>query len=233
MRAPIKLATIKSCRPMGPQPATNTVSPSAMRAFCTALRIVLMGSRKVASSNETLSGSRMIPRSATRAPASVGSKTRCEAGCLVLLALRKQAAFAVKAFFAWNMMKTHHAVAGFEFCDTRTGSDDGPGEFVTENLRRLNVTLKDFLDVGAANAAGGNFDEHFVGTDFGDRNFFYLDHTFVAVDSRAHGRWNETDRSGVLSRGFCSAHRVAISCSSGGGQPCSRKESSLINPSRK
>jgi hypothetical protein len=39
---------------------------------------------------------------------------------------------------------------------------------MAEDLGRLDVTLEDFLNVGAADAAGGNFDEYFAGADFGD-----------------------------------------------------------------
>ena len=51
---------------MGPQPITKTVSLAATRAFCTAFKMVLMGSMKVASSKVTLSGRATMPRSATQ-----------------------------------------------------------------------------------------------------------------------------------------------------------------------
>ena len=65
MRAPTLLVTIRSCKPIGPQPMIRTVSPACTRAFCTAFTIVLIGSIKVASSKLTLSGSATMPFSAT------------------------------------------------------------------------------------------------------------------------------------------------------------------------
>src|SRR6266481_1576718 len=57
---------MSNCRPMGPHPAISTVSPAVTRAFCTAFKIVLIGSINVASSKLTLSGRATIPRSATQ-----------------------------------------------------------------------------------------------------------------------------------------------------------------------
>jgi hypothetical protein len=53
--------------------------------------------------------------------------------------------------------------------------------------RRLNVTLEDFLNVGAADATGGDFDEHFAGGEFGDGYLFDAHDSLFAVDARAHG----------------------------------------------
>jgi hypothetical protein len=47
--------------------------------------------------------------------------------------------------------------------------------------------MENFLDVGAADAARGDFDEHFSLGDFGDGNFFDADETFFAEDAGAHG----------------------------------------------
>src|SRR5882724_7221601 len=84
--------------------------------------------------------------------ATVGREAGRETRCFVLLALRERAAFAVKAGTAGNVMKAHHAIAGLEFRHTRADADDGAGEFVAEDLWRLNVTLENLLDVRAADA---------------------------------------------------------------------------------
>src|SRR5206468_6219964 len=109
--------------------------------------------------------------------ASIGSKACGQARGLVLLALREKAALAIKTLFAGYVMKAHHAVAGSEFCETRPGCNDGASQFVTEDLRRVHVTSEDFLNIGAADAAGSDFDQDFVGTDFGDGDFFDANNT--------------------------------------------------------
>ena len=142
--------------------------------------MVLIGSMKVASSKLTLSG--RGDDAALGDPghgfdvfteaAAVGSEAGGEAGGLVLLALGEEAIFAVEAGATRRVVEAHHAIAGLEFCDARADGDDGAGQFVAEDLGRLDVALEDFLDVGAADAAGGDFDENFAGADFGDGDFF-------------------------------------------------------------
>src|SRR5712664_2580870 len=84
-------------------------------------------------------------------------------------------------------METHHAIAGLPFGDAGADRNDRTCEFVTEDLRRLDITLKDFFDVGAANAAGGDFDQGFVIADFRNGDFFDAHDSFFAVDAGAHG----------------------------------------------
>ena len=60
------------------------------------------------------------------------------------------------------------------------------GEFVAEDLRRLDVTLEDFFNVGAADPASGDFDEDFVDADFRDGDFFDTDDSLFAIDAGAH-----------------------------------------------
>src|SRR5882757_6861855 len=119
--------------------------------------------------------------------AAVGREASGEAGRLVLLALRIEALFAVKAGAAGRVVEAHHAIAGLPFGDAGADGDYCAGEFVAEDLRRLDITLKDFLDVGAADPASGDFDEDFVDADFGDGDFFDADDSFFAVDASAHG----------------------------------------------
>src|SRR5258708_22820786 len=47
--------------------------------------------------------------------AAVGREASGQTCCLVLFTLREKAAFAIKAFAARNVMKTHHAVAELPF----------------------------------------------------------------------------------------------------------------------
>ena len=84
-------------------------------------------------------------------------------------------------------MEAHDAIAGLPFGDAGADGDDCAGEFVTENLRRLDVALEDFFDIRAANAAGRDFDQDFVVADFGDGDFFDADDSLFAKDTGAHG----------------------------------------------
>ena len=108
---------------------------------------------------------------------------------------------------------------GFEFGDAAADGDDGAGQFVAENLRRFDVTLEDFLDVGAADAAGGDFDEHFAVADFGDGDFFDADDAFFAIDAGAHGLGDGAERlRGVRASCRCCSC-AATSCEFWRGQP--------------
>ena len=57
-------------------------------------------------------------------------------------------------------------------------------------MRRWNVSVEDFFDVGAADAASGDFDQDFVVAYFGDGDFFDADDTLFAVDAGVHGLGN-------------------------------------------
>jgi hypothetical protein len=101
--------------------------------------------------------------------------------------LGEEAAFAIKAFAARNVMKTHHAVAGHPPRNATAGCDYCAGYLMAKNLRRGDVGVINLLDVGAANTAGGDFDEHFAVGDFGDGDFFDANDSLFAVDTSAHG----------------------------------------------
>src|SRR4029434_5766998 len=105
----------------------------------------------------------------------------------VLLALREKPALTVETFLARDMMKAHHAVTRPTFRKLRSGRNDGALTFLTEDLRRLNVALEDFLDVGAADAARRDLDQDFVWTDFRHRDFLDADDALVAVTAAPQG----------------------------------------------
>src|SRR5260221_8033194 len=119
----------------------------------------------------------------------VGREAGSKTGGFVLLALGERAALAVKAGATGNVMEAHDAIAGLEFCHTRADGYDRAGEFVAEDLWRLDVTLENFLDVRAADAAGGHLDEKFAFTYFGYRDFFDADDSLFAIDAGAHRFW--------------------------------------------
>src|SRR5215470_11271460 len=165
--------------------------------------------------------------------ATVRTEARRKAGGLVLPALREKPAFAIKAVLAWDVMKTHHPIAGLELGDARTGGDDRAGKLMTQDLRRLDVALEDFLDVRAADPAGCDFDQHFVAGDVRNGNFFDADDTLVTIDAGAHGPGDGCQGSKGFGHRRRRAHRAATSRSSGGGPPCVAKESFLMKASKK
>ena len=116
-------------------------------------------------------------------------------------------------------METHHAIAGLEFRHTRADGDDGAGKFVAEDLRRLDISLENFLDVRAADAAGGDFDEKFAFTHFGDGDLFNEDNSLLAVNAGAHGFGDGAKRLRRSGHNRTGSHRAATSRNSSGGRP--------------
>jgi hypothetical protein len=89
-------------------------------------------------------------------------------------------------------MKAHDPIAGLPPNDLRAYRDDGSGQLVPKNLRRINVAMEDFLDVSATNAACGYLDQHFGLSDFGYRDFLNANNSLFAEDAGAHGFGNRT-----------------------------------------
>src|ERR1700731_4870868 len=58
---------------------------------------------------------------------------------------------------------------------------------MSEDLRRRNVSVKNLLDVCAADPAGSNLDEDFAIAHFGHGDFLDADDFLFAVDTGAHG----------------------------------------------
>src|SRR5262249_53594184 len=141
--------------------------------------------------------------------AAVGSETGGEAGGFVLIALREEALVAVEAFATGDVMEAHDAIAELEFFHAPPHGNDGTGEFVTANLRRLDIALKDFLDVGAADAAGSDFDEHFTIADVRNRHFLDANDSPFAIDTGLHGAWNRAERADGFDHSASAAHREA------------------------
>src|SRR5215471_15596515 len=104
-------------------------------------------------------------------------------------------------------MKTHDTVAELPFSDFGTDGDDRAGKLVAQNLRRLNVAVKDFLDVGPADATSSDFDESFALADFGDGNFFDADDAFFAVNAGTHGLGDRAEGAGGFEGWGGTGHR--------------------------
>src|ERR1700684_4644071 len=83
-------------------------------------------------------------------------------------------------------MKTDYAIAGFELRHARANFYRRPGQLVAKNLWRRNETVVNFLDVRAADPAGGHTEEQLALTNFGDRHGFddYLDLTTIGSPAR-------------------------------------------------
>src|SRR5580704_5128751 len=126
--------------------------------------------------------------------AAVGREAGGQPGRFILLALGEEALLAIKASPARDMVEAHNAVARRPLVYASADGDDGARKLVAQNLRRLDVTLKDFLDVRAANAAGRHFNEHFAFADFGDGDFFDADDSFFPENTGPHGSRDGPER---------------------------------------
>src|SRR5260370_9463328 len=99
---------------------------------------------------------------------------------------------------------------------------------MAQNLRRRHVSVINLLDVGAANAAGGDFNEHFAVSHFWDGDFLDTDDALFALHTSAHGLGDGAKRLPSFQSCSGPAHRTATSWSSGGAQPCVLKHSILM-----
>ena len=68
---------------------------------------------------------------------------------------------------------------------------------MAEDSRRRHGAGLDFFDVGGADAAGGDFDEQFVGADARDGDGFEAQVVHAAIDDGAHG-FGDVRHGGIL-----------------------------------
>src|SRR5438477_10529205 len=80
------------------------------------------------------------------------------ADLLVGRALGKGLVLAVKTLAARDVMEDHHAVAGAIVLDAFSGCSDYAGGFMPKDAGRGMRTGRNFLEVGATDAAGVNAD---------------------------------------------------------------------------
>ena len=103
-------------------------------------------------------------------------------------------------------MKTDDAVAGLELANAAAGFDDGAGELVAENLRRMDEAVLNFLDVRAADAAGSHAEKNLTLADLRNRYGFDHDAALAAINAGAHlARTQRPAGSGLR------AHAITIS----------------------
>lgn len=113
---------------------------------------------------------------------------------LVGRALSKSLILTVETLSTRNVVEDHDAVAGAVVTDTLAHGGDDAGGFVSEDARSGVRAGGNFLEVGAANAAGVDADEEFSGTDGGDGDSFEADVVYAAINGGLHGCG---DRAGV------------------------------------
>jgi hypothetical protein len=92
------------------------------------------------------------------------------------------------------VVKADDAIAQLPALDTFADGDDRARRFVTENLRRRDEAVLDFLDVSATNAAGGDVNQNFARGNFGHGNGFDDDASRAAIHGRAHSGAGEIER---------------------------------------
>src|SRR6266478_1025407 len=148
--------------------------------------------------------------------AAVWHESACQSRGLVLFALGEETVFAIETRAAGDVMKAHHAVAELPSRYAPANCNYRACQFMSKDLRRRNVSVKNLLDVSAADPAGGNLDKDFAIAHFRYGDFLDADDTLFAVDAGAHGL-------GVGTEGACRArhraecaHTVAtFSCATG------------------
>src|SRR4029077_13036589 len=147
--------------------------------------------------------------------AAIGSEASGQSGRFVLRARGEEAFLAIETSAAGSMVEAHHPIARRPLGYAATHRNDCACELVTKNLRGFDVTLEDFLDVGAADAACGDFDKHFAVAYFGHGDFFDAHDPLVAQDASAHGFRDGPERFQRLWHGSEAAHVAETSSTSG------------------
>ena len=105
---------------------------------------------------------------------------------LVRRALREQFPVAIEAAAAGNVMKTDHAVAELPPLYAAAYRNHGARNFMPEDLRGWHKAVLDFLDIGTADAAGGNPNQDLAIGNCWDGDLFHHDAPGATVHSRAH-----------------------------------------------
>jgi hypothetical protein len=96
--------------------------------------------------------------------------------------LREGFMTAVVALAAWDVMKDDDAIAGLENVYASADGGDYSGSFVAEDAGRGVRSGGNFLEVGAADSAGVNFEQKLARADGGNGNGFETNVIHAAVD---------------------------------------------------
>ena len=116
-----------------------------------------------------------------------GRKAGGASDLLVDLALREGLLAAVVALAARNVVVRHHAVADCEAADALADPHNRARHLVSEDARRIVRTGVNLLQVGPADSAGVDLDQHLACADLGHRNRLDTNIVHAAIDRGAHG----------------------------------------------
>src|SRR5581483_5560690 len=89
-----------------------------------------------------------------------------------------------------HVMMQRDAIADPKAPDPRAKAYDGSGGFMPKHSRRGDGAILNFLDVGGADAAGGDFDQQFVAPDAGHRQGLEPQIIDAAINDSAHRAGN-------------------------------------------
>ncbi len=127
-----------------------------------------------------------------------GLESRGTADLFISGALGEGLVLAVETLAAWDVVEDHNPVAGAVVLHGVADGGDYAGGFVSEDARGRMGTGGDLLEVGAADAAGVNAEEHLTVGDLGYGDGFEADVVYATVDCGLHGRgdrmWMSLDR---------------------------------------
>ena len=97
---------------------------------------------------------------------------------------------AVVAVPAGNVMEDHHAVVDREVLNAFANGGQGPGGLMAEDAWGRVRAAVNLFEIRATDAAGGDVDENFAGSDGWDRDGFDADVIDAPVNRSAHGCGN-------------------------------------------
>jgi hypothetical protein len=108
------------------------------------------------------------------------------------------------------VVKANDAIAQLPALNAFADRDDRSGRFVAKNLRRRDETVLNFLDVGAADAAGGDVDQNFARGNFRHGNWLDDHASRAAIHGRAHSGAGEIARRNLrIGCGYGFRHMAA------------------------
>ena len=109
---------------------------------------------------------------------------------LVRGALGERLVLTVETLATRNVVKDHDAIATAVVVDLFTDCGNDAGGFVSKDARGGVGACGNLLEVGAADAAGVDADEHLAGADRGDGDGFEADVVHAAIHGGLHGCWD-------------------------------------------
>jgi hypothetical protein len=117
-------------------------------------------------------------------------KSSCATDFLISRALGEGLVLAIETLTARDVVEDHNAVARAVGLDAFADRRHHAGGLVAEDARGGMRTGGDLLEVGAADTAGVNANEHFSGANGGYWNSLEADIIHAAVDGGLHNRGN-------------------------------------------